>query len=78
MAFGKVHRIAETHDLAQKIRPMTEALEDARHLLPAGLAPPLVVDFGDVAGSIRVFDEADLRFWMSHCSSVRASASARE
>jgi hypothetical protein len=66
MAFGKVNCIAETHHLAQKIRPMTEAFENARHLLPAGLAPPLVVDLGNVAGRVRVFDEADLCFWMSH------------
>jgi hypothetical protein len=29
------------------------------------LAPPLVVSLGNVAGSVRVFDEADLCFWMS-------------
>ena len=71
MAFGEVHRIAEAHHFARKIRPVTEALEDARHLLPPGLAPPLVVDFGDIAGSICVFDEADLCSWMNHSSSVR-------
>jgi hypothetical protein len=57
--------MAETDDVAQKIGPMTEALEDARHLLAAGLAPPLVVSLGNVAGSVCVFDEADLCFWMS-------------
>jgi hypothetical protein len=65
VAFGKVHRIAETHHLAQKIGPMAEALQNARHLLAAGLAPPLVVDFGNVAGCVCVFDEADLCFRMS-------------
>jgi hypothetical protein len=60
-----VHRIAEIDDVAQKIGSMTEALEDARHLLAAGLASPFVVGFGNVAGSVCIFDETYLCFWMS-------------
>ena len=59
--------IAEANDFAQKIGPVTEALEDARHLLPARLAPPLVICFCDVACSIGVFNEDYLCFWMGHC-----------
>ena len=72
-----MHAIAETDDLAQKIGPMTEALEDARHLLSAGLGPPLVVGFGNIAGCVRVFDEADLCFWMSQGLSKRLRSSKR-
>jgi hypothetical protein len=66
MAFGKVHSVTETHNFTQKIGPVTEAFENAGHLLAARLAPPFVVGFGDVAGSVRVFDKADFCFWMSH------------
>jgi len=58
---GEVHRIAELHHIMQKVRPVAEALQNARHLLAARLRAPLVVDLGDFAGRIHVFNQLDLR-----------------
>jgi hypothetical protein len=66
MPLGEVHRIAKLHDVAQKVRPMTEALQNARHLLAARFRAPLVVDLGDVARRVHVFNQLDLRGILSH------------
>ena len=58
----KVHGVAELHHLAQEIGTMAEALQNARHLLPAGLRAPFVIDLGDFAGRVLVFNELDLGF----------------
>lgn len=63
---GEVDRIAELHHVMQKIRPVAEALQNARHLLAARLGTPLVVDFGDIAGRIHVFNQLYLRRILSH------------
>ncbi len=44
MALRKMHGIAELDHLAQKIRAMAEALENAGHLLAARVGAPFVVD----------------------------------
>ena len=62
----KVNRVAELHHVPQKVRPMTEALQNPRHLLPARFRAPLVVDLRDIAGRVYVFNQLDLRGILSH------------
>jgi hypothetical protein len=45
---------------------MAETLEDTRHLLTAGVCAPLVVDLRDLAGGVRIFNDADFRFRIAH------------
>ena len=66
VTFRKVHRVTEAHHLAQKIRPMTETLEDAGHLLTTGVGAPLVVDRCNLAGCVRVFHYIDFRLVITH------------
>lgn len=66
MPFGEVHRIAKLHHVAQKIRPMTEALQNPRHLLPARFRAPFVIDLRDIARRVHVFNQLDLRGILSH------------
>src|ERR1017187_7323308 len=42
MALGKMDGVGEIHHLPQKIRPRTKALDDARHLCPAGARTPVI------------------------------------
>jgi len=67
MPLRKVDRIAEFHDLAQKVGTMTETLQNAWHLLAAGFGAPLVVNLGYFPRCIAVFDELDLGFVVRHC-----------
>jgi hypothetical protein len=67
MAFGKVHAIAEGHDLAQEIRTMTETLQDRRHLRLARQCAPLSVDLGKLAGGIRVLNQIDFALYSFFC-----------
>lgn len=60
MALRKMHAIAEGHYLAQEIRAMAEALQYPRHLLPARVRAPFVIDLREFAGRVCVFDEVDL------------------
>jgi len=62
MAFRKMHTIAEGHYLAQEIRAMAEALQYPRHLLPAGVRAPFIIDLREFTGRIGVFNEVDLVF----------------
>jgi hypothetical protein len=64
--FGEVNRIAKLHHVVQKVRPMTEALQNARHLLAARFCAPLVVDLRNLAGRFSVFDKPDLRRIFCH------------
>jgi hypothetical protein len=66
MPFGEVDNVAELKDLTQEIGPMAEALEDTGQLLPAGFATPLVVNGGDIAGCVGIFDDLDFGFGVSH------------
>jgi hypothetical protein len=66
MPLGKVHSIAELHHVPQKVRPMAEALQDSRHFAAPGLRPPLVVDLGNLAGRVYVFNQFDLGVVLSH------------
>ena len=66
MAFGKMNRIAELQHVSQKVRPMAEALQNAGHLSAARLGSPLVVNLGDIAGRVGVFDDVDLGRFAGH------------
>jgi len=68
MPMGKMDSIAEFHHVAQEIGPMTEALQDTRHLLPSGFRAPLVVNLGDLSGRIGIFNQLDLGFVVCHGS----------
>jgi hypothetical protein len=61
-----VHGVTEAHHLAQKIRPMTETLEDTGHLLTTGVGAPFVVDNCNLAGCVRVFNHVDFRLMIGH------------
>jgi hypothetical protein len=61
-----VHGVAEAHHFAQKIRPMTETLEDSGHLLTAGVGAPFVVDGCNLAGCFRVLNRFDFHLLIGH------------
>jgi hypothetical protein len=60
MTLRKMHAIAERHYLPKEIRAMTKALQYARHLLPARMRAPFVIDFGEFAGGVCIFNKVDL------------------
>jgi hypothetical protein len=66
MPLGKVDGVTETHHFPQKIGTMTEALQDARHLLAAGLGAPFVVDLRYFAGGVRIFDHINFVPGIAH------------
>ncbi len=70
MAFREVHRIAELDNLAKKVRPMAHALQNPRHLLPARLRAPLVVDGCHFSGGVCVFNQFDFGFFVRHPDSI--------
>ena len=45
---------------------MTEALEDARHLLAAGLCAPFLVDLRYLAGCVSIFNDVDFGLRIGH------------
>lgn len=69
-----MNRVAESENFAQKIGPVAETLQDARHLLPAGFLAPLVVDRGYIAGRVSVFNDPDFGFGVSHGSQLPVSS----
>lgn len=81
MALRKMYAIAERHYLPQEIRAMAETLQDSRHLLPARVCAPFVIDFGEFTGRIRVFNKVDLvlcfvfHHWCCRFSNVESGAS---
>jgi hypothetical protein len=64
--FGKMHGVTEAQDLAKKIRTMTEALQDAGHLLPAGLLAPFIVHGCYFASRVCILNEVDLGLGIGH------------
>lgn len=66
VAFGKMDRIAELHHVAQKVRPVAEALQNAGHLRATRLGAPLFVHLGHIAGGVRIFDDVDLGRLVGH------------
>ena len=66
MAFGKMNSVAKFHYVAKEIRTMAETLQNAWHLLPAGLQAPLVVDGGHIARGIGIFDQLDFGIAVGH------------
>jgi hypothetical protein len=66
VSFGKMDRVAKLHDIAKKIGPVAEALQNSRHLLSARLLPPFVIDGCHVASGIGVLDHPDLGLVLSH------------
>jgi hypothetical protein len=66
MTLGKMDGIAELDYLAKKVGTMAETFQDTGHLLATRLGAPFVVDLGDFAGCIVVFDEFDLGFVVRH------------
>jgi hypothetical protein len=68
MTLRKMDRVAEFHHVAQKIRPMAEALQNTRHLLTARLGAPFVVHLGDFPFRVAIFDELDFGLVVRHIS----------
>ena len=61
VALGKVNGIRKLHHLPQKVRPGSEALDDARDLFPPRTRSPEIVGSRHLAGGVAVFSDADLR-----------------
>src|SRR5215470_5511085 len=59
MPIRKMDAVGEFNDLAQKVRSGTEALDDARYLLPSRICPPEVISCGSLSGSFLVLDNPD-------------------
>jgi hypothetical protein len=64
--FRKMDRIAEAHDLAQKIRAMAKALENARHLLASRMGPPVVIYLRNLASGISILNHLNLCLRVGH------------
>ena len=64
--FRKMHRIAEAHDLAQEIRAMAEALENAGHLLTARVRAPFVVYLRNLTSGVSIVNHFDLGLRVYH------------
>ena len=60
MALGEMDSVGEVDDLAQEIRTAAEALDDSRHLLPAGAGTPIIVGGSGIAGRGGVLSDMDL------------------
>jgi hypothetical protein len=73
MALRKVHCVAEFHHVVKKVGPVTEALQNPRHLLPTGFLTPLVIDCGHVASSIGIFNQLDFGLFVIHGANLAIS-----
>jgi hypothetical protein len=60
MPLRKMHGVGELQDLAEKIRPRTETLDDAGDLGPTRARAPRVVRRRHVAGGLSIFNDRDL------------------
>jgi hypothetical protein len=56
MPFGKVHGVTKAHHLAQKIRAMAKALENAGHLLAPRMGAPVVVYLRNLASRVGILN----------------------
>jgi len=65
MPLRKVHRVAELDDFTKKVGPVTEALQNARHLLPAGFLTPFVIDGSHVTSRFGILNQLDLGFFVT-------------
>jgi hypothetical protein len=70
--------VAEAHHLTQEIWSMAETLEDAGHLLTAGVCSPIVVDLRDLAGGVSVFNNADFCLRIAHKLLLAAGATEED
>jgi hypothetical protein len=66
--FREVHRIAEAHNLAQKIGAMAKAFENARHLLASRMGAPFVVYLRDLARRVSILNHLDFCLCVRHGS----------
>jgi hypothetical protein len=57
--FRKVDRIAEAHNLAQKIRSMAKAFENAGHLLAPRMVAPFVVYLRNLASRVSILNHVN-------------------
>jgi hypothetical protein len=64
--FRKMHRVAEAHDIAQKIRAMAETFENTRHLLTARVRAPFVVYLRNLTGGVGILNYFDLGLRVRH------------
>ena len=63
--FRKMHCIAEAHDVAQEIRAVAEAFQNAGHLLTARVRAPFVVYLRNLTSGVGILNDFDLglRVW---------------
>jgi hypothetical protein len=72
MPFGEMDGVSHFDDAAQKIRPRSEALDNARNLLSSRTGSPRIVSGGGLSRGVRVFDDSDLRGWFYGLSIIPA------
>src|SRR5271157_259278 len=60
MTLGEMDGVGKLYDLAQKIRTSPKALDDSRHLLPAGTGTPEVVSCRCISGRFAIFNDTNL------------------
>jgi len=78
MPLRKVHRVTKLQDVTKKIGPVAEALQNSRHLLPAGLLTPLVIDSSHFASRVGIFNQLDLGFFDTHGADLTISGIYQE
>ena len=64
--FREMYRVAELHHVAQKVRSMAEAFQNARDLLTARLCAPLVIHLRDFTRRIGILNLVDLEGLVGH------------
>ena len=64
--FRKMHCIAEAHDVAQEIRAVAEAFQNAGHLLTARVRAPFVVYLRNLTSGVGILNDFDLGLRVRH------------
>jgi hypothetical protein len=70
MALREMDGVSQFDDATQKVRPRSEALDDARNLLSPRPGSPKVVSGSRFSGGFRVFNDPDFRGWLCGWSPV--------
>jgi hypothetical protein len=66
--FRKVDRVAEAHNLAQKIRAVAKALENAGHLLAPRMDAPFVIYLRNLASRVGILNHPNVCLCVGHGS----------
>ena len=72
MPFGEMDGVSQFDDATQKVRPSSEALDDAGNLLSPRPSPPDIVSRRRFSGGFSIFDDPDFRGPLRGWSAIRA------